>query len=262
MVIEKIDKKIILRLLKNGRASVRDISRYTGVSPQLVSYKIRSCISRGIIRSFSIRTSPNLYGYYHAFVAIDSKVVDAIRVSLWVSCLERIEVVEIYSNTMEGLMRDIDRISSMSKGYYMSYIPPQRLYRRSPIVERFIRAIRSEPRSSFSRIAEISGLDRRTAVKIYRWLRRNNLVSVIPVIDIDEAGIKIVIVFTRRAERLLLPAGIDYEVLLYIRDDPYAFFISAFPDSYEAKRFISDIVSQDRDADIMVIYDYGFEEIE
>ena len=155
MAIEKIDRKIILRLLKDGRASVRDISRYTGVSPQLVSYKIRSFISRGIIRSFSIWTSPNLYGYYYAFVAADNKVVDTIRISSWASCLERIEVVEIYSNTMEGLRRDIDHISSMSKEYYMFYIPPQRLYGRSPTVERFIRAIRSEPRSSFSRIAEI-----------------------------------------------------------------------------------------------------------
>lgn len=262
MSIDRIDKKIILRLLKDGRASVREISRYTGISPQLVSYKIRSFVNRGIIRSFSIRTSPNLYGYYYAFVAIDNKIEDAIRISSWASCLERIEVVEIYSNTIEELKRDIERVRSMSKEYYMSYIPPQRLYRRSPTVERFIRALRSEPRSSFSRIAEISGLDKRAVVKIYRWLRRNNLMSVIPVIDIDRAGIWIVIVFTRIAERLLLPAGIDYEILLYIRDTPYAFFIVAFLDSYEAKRFISDIISQDRNADIMIIYDYGFKELE
>lgn len=42
MAVEKIDKKILLRLLKGGRASVRDISRYTGLSPQPVSYRIRS----------------------------------------------------------------------------------------------------------------------------------------------------------------------------------------------------------------------------
>lgn len=262
MGVELVDKKILIGLLRDGRSSTRELSRYSGLSPQLISYKIRSFISRGIIRSFSLRTSPNLYGYYYGFVAIDKSVNDFPRISTWASCLEKVELVEIYSQSLEKLKSDIDYLIKKANSYYMSYIPPQRLYRRSAVVEKFIRALRSEPRSSFSRLAEISGLDRKTAIKIYRWLKRNRLARVIPVIDLDKAGIKLIVFFSRAADRLLLPADIEYEVLLYIKDGSSAFSIAAFIDSYDAKKFITYIREQDKEVDIMVIYDYGFKEIQ
>ncbi|MEM4971691.1 MAG: winged helix-turn-helix transcriptional regulator [Sulfolobales archaeon] len=262
MAIEAIDKRVLIGLLRDGRASIRELSRYTGLSPQLISYKLRAFISRDIIKSFSLRISPNLYGYYYGFVAVDSKINDFKRISSWASCLEKIELLEIYSSSLENLGKDMEYLKGRAVSYYMSYIPPQRLYRRSRIVDEFIRALRSEPRASFSRLAEISGLERRSVIKIYRWLKKRRLVRVIPILDLDRAGIKLVVIFTRKADKLLLPVGIEYEVLLHIAEGSNAFFIIAFIDSYDAKKFISEIRGQDREVDIMIIYDYGFLEIE
>jgi DNA-binding Lrp family transcriptional regulator len=55
MANDIVGKKILIGLLKDGRSSVRKLSSYAGISPQPISYKIRSFMGRGIIGSFSVR---------------------------------------------------------------------------------------------------------------------------------------------------------------------------------------------------------------
>lgn len=252
------DKKVLLKLLRDGRSSVRRIALETGLSPQLVSYKIKSMVNKEVIRGFSVVINPNIYGYYYGFVAVDAELNDLDRVSAWARCLERINLAELYSGSLEDLRRDMDRIASRGRLYTMSYIPPQRLLKRSRVVESFVDSLWRNPRSSMVEISREIGIPAKKALKIYRWLARNRFLTVVPIVDLDKAGIVIAIIFTKEIDNVIFPAEEYYEILLFIRDPPRGLLIMAFKDISRAKSFIESIRSVDRDADIMVVTEYGF----
>lgn len=252
------DKRVLLKLLRDGRSSVRRIALETGLSPQLVSYKIKSMLSKEVIKGFSVVVNPNTYGYYYGFVAVDASLEDLDRSVAWAKCLERIDLAEIYSGSLEDLQRDMERITSRGRLYTMSYIPPQRPLKRSRVVQSFIEALWNKPRSSMTDLSKEVGIPARKALKIYRWLARNRLVTVVPIVDLDKAGIVIALIFTTKIDSIIFPAEEYYEILLYIRDPPRGLLIVAFKDISRAKSFIDTIRSFDGEADIMVITEYRF----
>lgn len=260
-MLDDEDKRVLLKLLRDGRSSVRRIALETGLSPQLVSYKIKSMLNKEVIKGFSVLVNPNTYGYYYGFVAVDASLEDLDRSVAWAKCLERIDLAEIYSGSLQELQEDMERIKSRGRLYTMSYIPPQKPLRRSRVVESLIEAMWHKPRSSMVDISREAGIPAKRALKIYRWLARNRLLTVVPMVDLDKAGIVIALIFTTKIDSIIFPAEEYYEILLYIRDPPKGLLIVAFKDISKAKSFIDTVRSFDKEADIMVIAEYRFNKL-
>ena len=63
--VDKIDKRILYELVKDCRQSLTKIAKKTGVSKQVVLYKINRMKKAGIIKMFSIVLNESLLGYMH-----------------------------------------------------------------------------------------------------------------------------------------------------------------------------------------------------
>jgi len=77
------DRKILFYLIKNSRQSLKTIGRNTGMSKELVHYRIRRLIKNKIINNFSIVVNFEKLGYalmqsYYKFVNINPTIKEEI----------------------------------------------------------------------------------------------------------------------------------------------------------------------------------------
>jgi len=101
------DRKILFYLIKNSRQSLKTIGRNTGMSKELVHYRIRRLIKNGIINNFSIVVNFEKLGYalmqsYYKFVninpAIKEEIIDFFvtnKNTMYVSLIEGTNDVQV-----------------------------------------------------------------------------------------------------------------------------------------------------------------------
>ena len=118
------DRKILFYLIKNSRQSLKTIGRNTGMSKELVHYRIRRLIKNGIINNFSIVVNFEKLGYalmqsYYKFVninpAIKEEIIDFFvnnKNTMYVSLIEGTNDVQVdfylgYPHEFESLLDEI-----------------------------------------------------------------------------------------------------------------------------------------------------------
>lgn len=75
--LDKKDKKIVKALYENGRYSIADISRKTGIPRDSVMYRIKKMEESKVIRSFQVVLNPSLLGYeIYSFVTLTLQNLD------------------------------------------------------------------------------------------------------------------------------------------------------------------------------------------
>lgn len=69
--LDKKDKKIIAMLKNNARASIREISKTTGIRPSTVHQRIKRLIENGVIEKFTLKLNDEKIGEgFAAFLLI------------------------------------------------------------------------------------------------------------------------------------------------------------------------------------------------
>ncbi len=94
MKLEQVDIKILEILLKDGRASFRDIAKKVGVTTPTVSNKVNMYEQMGIIKGFSVRLSAEALDEISLLLSAKCKPSDAPRLAE--SLREFEEVREVY----------------------------------------------------------------------------------------------------------------------------------------------------------------------
>lgn len=69
------EKLVVYHLLKDGRLSMREISRRIGISHTTTLYYFKKLSEEGVIGPFYLYVNPNLFGFYHSFVVFKGDVI-------------------------------------------------------------------------------------------------------------------------------------------------------------------------------------------
>ena len=73
MKLDSKDISIIGELRRDGRASIRDIARATGIRPSTVHIRINRLISEGVIEKFTLKLNNEAFGeHFIAFLLVKS----------------------------------------------------------------------------------------------------------------------------------------------------------------------------------------------
>jgi Lrp/AsnC family leucine-responsive transcriptional regulator len=62
-MLDDVDQRIVESLLRDSRASLKDLAQLIGLSSPSVSERLRRLEGRGMIRAFTVELDPNALGY-------------------------------------------------------------------------------------------------------------------------------------------------------------------------------------------------------
>ena len=72
-MLDKIDKKILLALIKNSRSSITSIAKKANISRDVTNYRINRMLKKGIIRDFITQIDTEKLGYTSALLFLSIK---------------------------------------------------------------------------------------------------------------------------------------------------------------------------------------------
>src|SRR3989344_960153 len=72
-MLDKIDKKILLALIKNSRSSITSIAKKANISRDVTNYRINRMLKKGIIRNFITEIDIEKLGYTSALLFLSIK---------------------------------------------------------------------------------------------------------------------------------------------------------------------------------------------
>lgn len=251
------DKRILFYLLKDGRISQRKIASMLNLTPASVNYKFKRLAEAQILKGFRLYVNPNFYGKTQLFIAFKNhKDFDSDWISFKLKCLEWLNVYGVSASSSAELK---DRVSYMTKELgdsVMSYFPAQSLVKPSKLDEKIIEELKVAPRLPSSDIAEKIGISSKLVEKRIRYLRHRGMILVVPLIDLGKADIVIFSLFSKEIEEI---SNILQECKIWQFSDGYAGITVCYADNMEkAKQYINSARQVDKDADVMIIYDYVF----
>jgi len=62
-MLDDLDHRIVQVLLRDSRASLKELAQYVGLSSPSVSERLRRLEERGVIRAFTVELDPKAFGY-------------------------------------------------------------------------------------------------------------------------------------------------------------------------------------------------------
>ncbi|MEM0173514.1 MAG: winged helix-turn-helix transcriptional regulator [Sulfolobaceae archaeon] len=255
--MDLIDKRILFYLLKDGRIPQRRIAELLNLTPASLNYRFKKLMDDGILKGFKLFVNPNFYGYYQAFVAFKNyNDIDADWIVIKLKCLEWFNVYGVQAKDTKELKDRIDYMRKELGEPVMSYFPVQTLFRPSNIAQKIISELKKDPRIPSSTIAKNLGVNTRTVDRHIRYLKHRGLIFVVPEINLGKADIVIFSIFSKRIDEV---TNALQECKLWQFTDGYAGITVCYADNMEkAKKYISTAREFDKDADVMIIYDYVF----
>lgn len=121
-MLKKLDRKIILQLLKDGRQSLSEIAEAVGTTRQTVAKKIEFFQKKGLIRSFSVELDSNSFGLgIKAYILMrEDPRVDLRRkheetIKRWPQVSEFCRLFGKYDSIIEVLVRDKEELKDLVK---------------------------------------------------------------------------------------------------------------------------------------------------
>lgn len=252
-----IDKRILFYLLKDGRISQRRIASLLNLTPASLNYRFKKLVDSGILKGFKLYINPNFQGKYQIFIAYKNyNDIDAEWISFKLKCLEWLNVYGIYASNNEELK---DKINYMSKELgepVLSYYPVQTLFKPSNIDQKIVEVLKIDPRLPSSEISKKLNLNSKIIEKHIRYLRHRGLILIVPEIDLGKTDIVIFSMFSKNIEEISIALQ---ECKLWQFTDGYAGITVCYADNMErARKYINAARQIDKNADVMIIYDYQF----
>lgn len=255
--MDAIDKRILFYFLRDGRIPQRQVATLLGITPPSMNYRIKKLIESGVLRGFRLHVNPNFYGKIQVYVAFKNhNDMDGEFVSFKLKCLEWLNVYGVQAKDTADLK---DRLSYMTKELgdpVMSYFPLQSVFRPSSLDVKIVEELRKDPRMTAAEVAENLGISSKIVEKHIRYLRHRGLIMVVPEIDLGKADIVIFSMFSNKIDEIMTVLQ-DCKVWQFT--DGYAGITVCYADNMErAKKYISAARDVDKEADVMIVYDYVF----
>lgn len=256
--MDQVDKKILFNLLRDGRISQRQIAQNVGLSAQALGYRMNRLISDGIIKGYSLIVSPLLDGKVEGFAAFKSEKDYQGEVSSITKCLEEITLYGFRGDGVEDVERRIAEAGRELGEPVMKYIPPagQVGMNLNSNDREIIRLLREDPRMSVTDIAAKLDLPYMTVKRRLNLLIKNRLIGVVSQIDLSGGDVVIYSIFSHSVNSLA--QLLEPQTIFMIRDAHAGVFFCYSENLRTAKESISRVRTVDRDADVMVLYDYQF----
>jgi DNA-binding Lrp family transcriptional regulator len=255
-VMDELNRKILLMLLKNYNSSQRSIAKKLGISPPAVNYRIDKLLSDGAIKKISLYVNPNFYGKYHGYVAFRNYNNWNGEYIAKIECLERTTIYEIESNNIENLKSKIDYMAENLGAPEMVYIPDQYPYNPSNFDIKLVSIMKDNPYIETTEIAEKMKVSSKTVRRHIRYLVNKNFMRFIPIVDLNKAEISIFAIFTKNVEiARKLFSEINFRE---ISDSKAGIFINIANDMEEIKKYTDKMREFDKDAELMITYSYDF----
>lgn len=250
--MDEIDKKVLVRLLEDGRASLRRIATEVGISPPVMTYRIKKMREEGVIRGFRLYVSPNFYGMYRAYAAFSNRQDYHENISLAFKCLEEVNVYEIYGRTMSELNDNMTKMSEVLGEPVVTYTPLQVPMKRSEYDRKIVEKLKENPRLTSKEIAESMNIPSKTVNRHIKYLLSKGMIRTLPNIDIPRSGIVIFQIFSRQVERIreMLKSYVFWE----ISDDKAGIFTCHARDLEETRKMLTAVRSLEKNAGIMLVH--------
>ncbi|MEJ2781378.1 winged helix-turn-helix domain-containing protein [Stygiolobus sp. CP850M] len=139
--------------------------------------------------------------------------------------------------------------------YSLKYFPKQEIIESKPYDLQIVKYLVRNPRAQAAEIAQETGLTQKLVEKRTKILLEKGIVKLIPIIDLKKTDVVMFYIFTRRVAetRKILDSCKILEI-----NDGQAGIIGCITDRIENVRKYVEAVRNvaDREADVMVIYDY------
>jgi DNA-binding Lrp family transcriptional regulator len=254
-MIDDLDRRILIEILRSGRISLRKIALKLNTTPQTVSYRVRRLYDAGVLKGVFLYINPNYFGFYRGYIAVDREIYgEHIMLVSRFECLDGLYLYEIAFRDLKDFNADI---SSRFEGVvYGSFIPSQTASHRSFVDDAIIRYISRDPGVSLKEISKDLGISRRTIIRRLRRLIDRNLVKFIPIIDISRSGLIMFSAISRNVESFINDIG--ESVVWNFTIDNTGMVIAVSESLDRAKDIIDVIRSRDRMSMISIKYRYSF----
>ena len=130
--LDKKDKKILYYLLENSRQSYKSIGKKVGASKELIAYRIKRMIQKGVIKNFKIICNFEKLGYallqtHYKFVNVSPRKKEEIltylvnsKFSMYVSLIEGIYDLQI--ELFVGKANEFEKFLDVLREKYRQYL--------------------------------------------------------------------------------------------------------------------------------------------
>lgn len=246
-------KLITYYLLKNGRTSIREISRRIGISHTTVLYYFKKLSDEGVIGPFYLYVNPNLLGFYHSFVVFkgDVNYVSEVVASKF-SCIEGYTIYELLGKSIDEIDELIEKIGEPQMIMKINDDMPRRV---NPIVLKMINLLLENPRIDFSELGKQIDLSTTSVKKKYLALEKRGMIKVIPKVDFSRAGITMFSVFSNHEKSEIEQALKDYSILT-VKDGERSLYLGVTLDINVAAKLASFLRTIDRDVVFSLKHDF------
>lgn len=256
-MIDDLDKRILIEILKSGRISQRKIAFKLNISPQTLSYRIKRLIEKEILRDIHLYINPNFYGLYRGYVATDGEL-DRVEASTpIVAVFECIDGLYLYEVAFRDMREFTSIVSLKLPGkVYASFIPSQSFHHRSLIDRAIVEQLSINPRRSPRDIARALDISKRTVVRRVKRLIEGGMIKLVPIIDLSKSGLIMFSAISRSIERFI--GEVRPHIVWDFTLNNTGMIIMASRDLDEAKSVIDVIRDRDRGSMISIKYRYSF----
>ena len=254
--MDELEKKILIYLFRDPFLSQRNIAKELGLTPPSLTYRIKKLQDEGVFQGYTVLVNPNFYGKYYGFVAFKN-YYDYIGEGIFFKfkCLEWLNVYGVEGSSIPEIEDKIEGMKKILGDYSLKYFPKQEIIESKPYDLQIVKYLVRNPRAQPAEIAQETGLTQKLVEKRTKILLEKGIVKLIPIIDLKKTDVVMFSIFTRRVAetRKILDSCKILEI-----NDGQAGIIGCITDRIENVRKYVEAVRNvaDREADVMVIYDY------
>lgn len=256
--MDRIDKDILVSLLRDGRYSKSKIAQEIGTSPQFINYRIKKMMKNEIIKDFKIHLNPYYFNAYSVFLAFEGSAnLETRGITSIFKCLERLYFFELQGKDFKDLEFRIDeliKLNGMLKMKYVPHYPINNLLIR-PIDLNIIKILKDQPISTAYDISKNIDLPSAKVKKRLEILKKNAVFSVVPIIDLSRVDLFIYAIIAKKPSALSPLRG---SWILRIMDDNAGIFVSIANSISEVRSNLEIVKKIDSESEVMIIYDYDF----
>ncbi|BCU67037.1 winged helix-turn-helix domain-containing protein [Sulfolobales archaeon HS-7] len=246
--VDGVDKHILMSLFYNGRLSQRAIATKLKANPPSINYRFSKLESDKILLGYDLYVNPNSLGKYHAFIAL-SNTENIKEFYTAFRCLEEINLYQIIVSNESYLSELIERYKPL-----MSYIPRQDIKPLLSFDKRIIQTLVNNPRLDIHEISQKFKTSSRTIKRHLEFLQKNDIVKVIPRVNLDEAGLVMGIIFSRNGSQI--GPVVSHYSFFNIDNEKDSLYIFVADNLSRAKQIISKARQIDPETKVMIVYEY------
>lgn len=256
--MDALDKQILISMLKSGRYSTTIIATETGISPQLVNYRLKKMLDSNIIKSFKIHLNPYYFNARSVFVAFEGSNISVPQEATSIfKCLEKLYFFELQMDDQNQIEWKIKTLSEKYGNLVMKYSPraPSNIMPLNNNDLQILKILAEKPTTSILEISNNLNTSPRKIRKRIDLMRDHNVFNIIPIIDLSKVDFYFYAFFSKNP---FIINNLKGPWTLRIKDESAGIFIGAANSIAEIKKNLEIAKEVDNNTEVMMIYEYDF----